>query len=54
MTQECYEIIRNKSNSGTYSLKYMVELVDKGWLTKKQFHFITSYSYEALKKSKGW
>jgi hypothetical protein len=54
MAQECYEIIKNKYDSGTYSLKYMIELVDKNWITKKQFQYITSYSYDALKKSRGW
>lgn len=54
MISECYEIIRDKYNSKVYSLKQMVEFVDKGWLTKKQFQYITSYSYDALKKSRGW
>ena len=51
---ECYEIIRNKYDKGVYSLRQLVEFVDKKWITKKQFHFITTYSYEALKKSRGW
>ena len=54
MPQECYEIIRDKYDSKVYSLKYMVELVDKRLLTEKQFQYITSYSYDALKKSRGW
>lgn len=54
MATECYYIIKNKYEKGVYNLKRMVELVDKNILSKQEFQFITSYSYDALKKSRGW
>ena len=54
MGQESYDLIRHKYEAGAYNLKQMVELVDKRWITEKQFHYITTYSYKALKKSRGW
>lgn len=52
--QESFITVKNKYEAGAYSLRAMVELVEKGWITKKEFHFITDYSYDGLKKSKGW
>lgn len=54
MVQESYYLIKSKYEHGVYSLKQMVEFVDMKWLTPDEFHFITSYSYEGLKKSRGW
>ena len=54
MLQEKSKIIEDKYKSGLYSLRAMIELVEKGWITKEEFHFITDYSYEGLKKSRGW
>ena len=53
MVPESYNLIRYKYEIGIYSLKEMIELVDLGWITKKQFHQITSYSYDGVKEIKG-
>ena len=50
MKQESFELICYKYMAGVYSLKEMVEFVEKGWITTEQFHLITSYSYKGVKK----
>ena len=50
MVQESYNLIRYKYEIGVYSLQKMVELVELGWITKEQFHQVTSYSYEGIKE----
>ena len=51
--QESYNLIRYKYEIGVYSLLKMLELVEIGWITKEQFHQITSYSYEGVKEMRG-
>jgi len=52
--QENFVTVKNKYEAGAYSLRAMIELVESGKLTKEEFHFITDYSYDGLKKSRGW
>ena len=52
--QESVVLIQHKFESGAYSLHQMIEFVDKKWITKDEFHWITSYDYEGVKKSRGW
>lgn len=54
MRRESFALIKNKFESGIYSLKDMFDFVSKGWLTKRQFQWITSYNYDGLQKSRGW
>lgn len=54
MIKESYNLIKHKYEAGVYSLKQMCEFVDKKWITEEEFHFITSYSYQGLKKSRDW
>lgn len=51
--QESFELIRHKYFSGVYSLKEMIEFVEKKWITAEQFHSITSYSYKGVTKKEG-
>ena len=37
-----------------YILKDLIEFVEKKIISEKEFHWITGYSYEGLKKSRGW
>lgn len=37
-----------------YTLKELVEFVDKKIITEEEFHWITNYSYEGIKKSREW
>lgn len=53
-TQESCTLIKFKFENGVYSLKDVVRFVDKKWINEEQFHWITSYSYKELKKSRGW
>lgn len=52
--QESVALIQHKFENGVYSLRQMVEFVEKKWITKDDFHWITSYNYEGVKKSRGW
>ena len=54
MKIESFNLIKYKYEAGIYTLRRMVELVDLGWITAEQFHYITSYSYEGVKKMWGW
>lgn len=54
MMQESCDLIRYKYEAGVYSLKQMIEFVDRKWINEEQFHWITSYSYKELKKSRDW
>ena len=49
-----FERIKSGYELRIYTLKDLVEFVDKTIITKEEFHIITSYSYEGLKKSRGW
>ena len=54
MEHESYNLIKYKYEIGVYSLKKMIEFVDAGVITPEQFHYITSYSYEGIKKLRDW
>ena len=47
---EDFDLIKYKYEMGVYSLDYMIELVEKDKINTDQFHYITSYSYEGIKK----
>ena len=49
-----FERIQAGYESRLYRLKELVEFVDKKIITKEEFHWITGYSYEGLKKLRGW
>lgn len=49
-----FERIQFEYNLRIHSLKDMVEFVDKKIITEEEFHWITGYSYEGLKKSRDW
>jgi len=46
--------IQTGYNSRVYTLKDLIDFVEKKIITKKEFHWITGYSYEGLKKTRGW
>ena len=50
MEKEDYNLIRYKYEIGVYTLIQLMKFVEMRWITKHQFHQITSYSYEGLKK----
>ncbi len=52
MTTESFNLIKFKYDNGVYSLRNMIEFVEKQWITAEQFHFITSYSYEGVKNKR--
>lgn len=37
-----------------YTLKDMVDFVEKKMITEEEFHWITGYSYKGIKKSRDW
>ena len=51
---ETIEEIRCKYDHGIYDLRYVFDLVGTLVITKEQFHSITSYNYDGLKKTRGW
>ena len=40
--------------SRVYTLKDLIEFVEKTIITEKEFRWITGYSYEGIKKSRDW
>lgn len=48
-----FERIQVGYNNGVYTLKELIEFVDKKIITKEEFHWITSYSYDGLTKNRG-
>ena len=51
---ESIEDIRCKYDNGIYTLKQVFDLVTNLVITKEEFHSITSYNYDGLKKTRGW
>ena len=49
-----FERIQSEYNVGIYTLRDMIELVDKKVITEEEFHWITGYSYKGVKKLRGW
>jgi len=47
--EEKIEVVYYKYSMGIYSLKQLMQLVEKNKLSKDMFHFITTYSYDGLK-----
>lgn len=45
-----YSLIKYLYENGILSLKDVAQEVDSGNITVEQFHFITTYSYQAIKK----
>ena len=54
MIPESYDFIRYKYEIGLYTLKQMVEFVDKKIITPEEFHKITSFNYKGVKENRGW
>ena len=52
--QNNVKLIEYKYNMGVYNLHDVFDLVTRGALTKDAFHWITFYSYDGVKQSKGW
>ena len=50
MKNEKFDVIRYKYLTGIYNLNKMIQLVDERRITKEEFHFITTYSYETIKE----
>lgn len=48
--QESYCIIKYKYDMGVYTLKQIMDFVEKGLLSENDFHIITSYDYQGIKK----
>ncbi len=53
-TSKNFEPIKFGYEMRDYSLREMVEFVERGLITEDEFHWITSYSYNGIKKSRGW
>lgn len=49
-----FRLFRDLYNAGDLSLRDLFNLVTCNELSKEDFHFITSYEYDGLKKSRGW
>ena len=49
-----FERIRIGYETRTYILKDMIDFVERKIITKDEFHWITGYSYDGLKKSGKW
>ena len=47
---ESYDLIKYKFEMGVYSLEQMCEFVEQNLITEKDFHYITSYNYQGIKK----
>lgn len=47
---ETYNTIRYKYDMGAYSLKEIIEFVDKNKISKEEFKYITNYHYDQIKK----
>lgn len=41
-------------NYGVYSLKELFDLIKKEKMTEEEFHDITGYNYQGIKKSREW
>lgn len=54
MDREQVDVIRWKYDHGIYTLRDVFDLVSFLVITKEQFHSITSFSYDGLKKNRGW
>lgn len=48
--QESYYIIKYKYDMGVYTLKQILDFVEEGLLSENDFHIITSYDYQGIKK----
>ena len=51
---EDFEIIKYKYEQGTYSLEDVFWMTTLELISKDEFHKITGYNFEGLKKSRGW
>lgn len=47
---ESYYLIKYKFEMGVYSLEQMCEFVEQNLITEEDFHYITSYNYQGIKK----
>lgn len=47
---ESYNLIKYKFEMGVYSLEQMCSFVEKKIITEEDFHYITSYNYQGIKK----
>ena len=52
MKNESYFLIKRKYDFGVYSLEDMCKLVENRIINEDQFHFITTYSYQGIKKER--
>lgn len=50
---EDFFLIRYKYDEGWYSLNDIFNFVTEGVLEKEDFHLITGYDYDGVKKTKG-
>lgn len=48
-----FDVIRNKYKYGGFSLDDLILLVDNKKITKEEFHRITTYNFDAIKKKRG-
>lgn len=48
--KESYNLIKYKYERGAYTLEKMIKFVEEGKITEKEFHQITSYNYQGIKK----
>ena len=51
---EPIDVIQWKYDRGIYSLRQVLDMVSALKITKEQFHSITSYNYDGLKKTRSW
>lgn len=47
---ESYDLIKYKFEMGVYSLEQMCEFVEQNLIIEYNFHCITSYNYQGIKK----
>ncbi len=52
--KENVHLIRYKYEVGVYTLKYVFILVETNQITKEEFHMITGFDYDGIKKNRGW
>ena len=54
MNKEQLFLLKYKWEYGVYSLKQIFDMVKENKITEEEFHEITRYNYQGIKKSREW
>lgn len=47
-----YDLVKYKFETGIYTLESLCDFVDKHLISEEDFHYITSYNYQAIKNKR--